>query len=172
MPIYALGDRVPHVAEDAFVHPDAVVIGDVSIGSESSIWPNVVLRGDFGRIEIGRRTSIQDGTVIHATRLLATIVGDGCVVGHNVHLEGCVVEDGVLVGSASAVLHKVIVRSGAVVGAGALLLEGTEVPTHAMAIGVPAKVRLDAATADYTSENASNYVAMAKRYQQELRLIG
>lgn len=171
MPVYALADQVPQIAPDAFVHPDAVVIGSVVIGSESSIWPNAVLRGDYGRIEIGRRTSIQDGTVIHATAELPTIVGDECVVGHNVHLEGCTIEDRVLVGSASTVLHQVIVRTGAVVGAGAVLPSRIEVPSGAIALGVPARIRLDIATRDYVSEGVEMYVENAARYRKDLRRI-
>src|SRR5688572_30493133 len=99
MAIYALGDRTPDIHPEAFVHPDATVIGDVVLGAEASVWPGAVLRGDYGRIEVGARTSIQDGTVIHATHDLATVIGHECVVGHVAHLEGCVVEDYALVGS-------------------------------------------------------------------------
>ena len=98
MPLYALGTSEPDIHPDAFVHPDATVIGNVTIGPESTIWPQAVLRGDYGRIEIGARTSIQDGTVVHCTEEIPTIVGDSCVIGHLVHLECCVVEDGALVG--------------------------------------------------------------------------
>src|SRR5688500_10950228 len=92
VPVYALGDRVPTIDPSAFVHPDAVVIGDVAIGAEASVWPTAVLRGDYGTISVGPRTSIQDGTVIHATATLATVVGSDCVIGHIAHLEGCVIE--------------------------------------------------------------------------------
>ena len=119
MAIYALGDLVPDIAPDAYVHPDAVVIGDVTIGSESTIWPGAVLRGDSGPITIGERTSIQDGSVIHTTEHAPTRVGNDCVIGHLVHLEGCLIEDGSLVGSGAVVLHMARVRPGALVGAGA-----------------------------------------------------
>jgi carbonic anhydrase/acetyltransferase-like protein (isoleucine patch superfamily) len=171
MPIYALGDQVPDIAPDAYVHPDAVVIGSVVIGSESTVWPNAVLRGDYGRIEIGRRTSIQDGTVIHATAALQTTVGDECVVGHNAHLEGCTIEDRVLIGSGSTLLHNVVVRSEAVVAAGALVPDGIEIPGKAMALGVPARIRLDAASRDYVSDGVEMYVANAARYRRDLRRI-
>ena len=88
MPIYALGEQVPDIHPEAFVHPDAVVIGSVTIGAQSSIWPGAVLRGDDGEIHIGARTSIQDNCVLHTTPMHPTIVGDDCVVGHIVHLEG------------------------------------------------------------------------------------
>ena len=127
--IYALGSREPEIAASAFVHPDATIIGNVRIGENSSIWPQAVLRGDYGEIAIGARTSIQDGTVLHCTRELGTFIGDDCVVGHLAHLECCTVEDGALVGTGSIVLHRAIVRKGALVGAGALIPNGMEVPT-------------------------------------------
>src|SRR5665213_2219299 len=93
MPIYRLGDLVPQIHPEAFVHPEAVLIGNVTIGSESTVWPGAVLRGDFGTITVGERSSVQDGTVIHAGPGFPTVVGDGCVIGHLAHLEGCTMED-------------------------------------------------------------------------------
>src|SRR5262249_60003683 len=113
MAIYALGASTPEIAPSAFVHPEATVIGDVTIGDESTIWPQAVLRGDYGKIVVGARTSIQDGAVIHCTEELDTFIGDDCVVGHLAHLECCVVEDGALVGTGSVVLHRALVQSGA-----------------------------------------------------------
>jgi hypothetical protein len=117
MPLYALGDLEPTISPSAYVHPDAVVIGDVVVGEEASVWPTAVLRGDHGRIVIGARTSIQDGTIVHTTEQWPTVVGEDCVVGHNVHLEGCVVEDRCLVGSGSVVLNRARIERGSVVGA-------------------------------------------------------
>ena len=93
MALYALGDKTPDIDPTAFVHPDAVIIGDVRVGPESSVWPTAVLRGDHGAIVVGSQTSIQDGTIVHCTDKQDTIIGDRCVVGHNAHLEGCRVED-------------------------------------------------------------------------------
>jgi len=171
MPVYALGERVPRIDPDAFVHPDAIVIGDVEIGADASIWPGAVLRGDYGRIVVGPRTSIQDGTVVHATAELATVIGADCTVGHLAHLEGCIVEDGSLIGSGSILLHEVVVRSGALVGAGAVVPNGTEVPSGAMALGVPAKIRPDSYDSTETARTVELYVANAKRYRSELRRI-
>jgi len=126
--VYALGDRLPIIHPDAFVHPDATVIGDVTIGAGSTVWPAAVLRGDYGAIVVGERTSIQDGTVVHATADKPTHIGRDCVIGHLAHLEGCTVEDRCLIGSGSVVLHDVVVRSGALVGAGAVVSNGTQVP--------------------------------------------
>ena len=133
MAVYALGDLVPVIHPDAYVAPDATVIGQVEIGPESSIWPGAVLRGDTQRIRVGARTSIQDGVVVHVGTELETVIGSSCVVGHLAHLEGCVVEDGCLIGSGSVLLHKVLVRGGALVAAGAVVSPGTEVPAFALA---------------------------------------
>src|SRR5580658_4936877 len=141
MALYELDGATPHIDRDAFVHPDAVVIGDVTIGPESSVWPSAVLRGDYGTISIGARTSVQDGTVIHAGPGFPTVVGDGCVVGHLAHLEGCILKDDSLVGSGSVVLHHAVVGSGATVGANAVVPNNMEVPPGALAIGVPAQIR-------------------------------
>ncbi|MFP5320575.1 MAG: gamma carbonic anhydrase family protein [Acidimicrobiia bacterium] len=171
MPIYALGDLEPTIADDAFVHPDAVVIGDVTIGSESTVWPSAVLRGDSGPITVGERTSIQDGSVIHTTEWAPTQIGSDCVIGHLVHLEGCIIEDGALVGSGSVVLHRAIVRTGGLVGAGAVVSGGTEVPSGAMALGIPAKMRPDSVNPDEISMGAAFYRERGHRYRAELRRL-
>ena len=172
MPIYALGDRVPEIHPDAFVHPDATVIGSVVIGADTSVWPQAVLRGDYGLITVGARTSIQDGSVIHTTEAHPTSIGDDCVIGHLVHMECCTIENASLVGSGSIVLHRAIVRTHALVGAAALVPNGKEVPSGAMALGVPAKLRLDAVTPGMFLDNAARYVQNARDYKARLRLVG
>jgi carbonic anhydrase/acetyltransferase-like protein (isoleucine patch superfamily) len=171
MPIYALGDVVPSVHPDAFVHPDAVIIGDVTIGARSSIWPGAVLRGDDSSIVIGARTSIQDNCVLHCTAGLVTTVGDDCVVGHMVHLEGCTIEAGCLIGNGSIVLHRVVVHTGAIVASNAVVLNDTIVPPRGLAMGVPAKIREDAARQSEIDQGVANYLAKTERYRRELRRI-
>ena len=172
MAIYALGDREPDIDPTAYVHPDAVVIGDVRIGAESSVWPGAVLRGDGLPIVVGARTSIQDGAVVHTTPFVGTTVGDDCVVGHLAHLEGCTVRDGALVGSGAIVLHQAVVGEGALVGAGAVVSPRTDVPPRAKALGVPAKVRPDAVDPDVEiALGAASYVERAKQYRTELRRL-
>jgi carbonic anhydrase/acetyltransferase-like protein (isoleucine patch superfamily) len=171
VPIYALGERTPAIHPDAFVHPDAVVIGDVRIGADSSVWPTAVLRGDYGTILVGERTSIQDGTVVHAIAAYPTVIGSDCVVGHLAHLEGCVIEDGALVGSGSIVLHEATVRAGATVAAGAVVRNRTDVPAGALAIGVPATIREGASDPELISRSAELYVGNARRYRDELRRL-
>jgi carbonic anhydrase/acetyltransferase-like protein (isoleucine patch superfamily) len=168
---YALGDRTPSVDDSAFVHPDAVVIGAVTIGPQASIWPGAVLRGDYGEIRVGARTSIQDGSIIHATADHPTRIGNDCTIGHLAHLEGCTIEDGSLVGSGSVVLHRAVVHTGALVGAGAVVPNDMEVPSRAMALGVPAKIKLDAVPEGVLQISADLYVENGARYKRDLRRI-
>jgi len=171
MPIYALADRVPSIDDAAFVHPDAVVIGDVRIGPESSVWPSAVLRGDHGSIIIGARTSIQDGTVVHCTSSLDTIVGDRCVIGHNVHLEGCTIHDDSLVGSGSVVLHRAVVGPLALVGAGAVVGNDKVVPRGARALGVPARIVEDSVREGEFDHAVETYVRNVHWYASRLRRL-
>ena len=171
MPIYALGEYEPEIHETAFVHPDAVVIGRVSIGAEASVWPCAVLRGDHGRIEVGARTSVQDGTVVHCTHEWPTLIGADCVVGHNAHLEGCVVADGCLIGSGSITLNRVTVGVGAIVAAGCLVPEGFEVPPAALVAGVPAKIKRTGVPAGYTTESVRTYVETGRVHRAGLRRL-
>lgn len=171
MAIYALGERTPDIHPDAFVHPDAVVIGDVRIGAHSSIWPGAVLRGDYGTVIIGERTSIQDGAVVHAIADYPTVIGSDCVVGHIAHLEGCVVHDRSLIGSGSVVLHEVVVESGSTIAAGAVVRNRTHVPANSLVVGVPGEIRPDASSEQSIVANAALYVENAERYKRDLRVL-
>jgi carbonic anhydrase/acetyltransferase-like protein (isoleucine patch superfamily) len=171
MAIYSLGDRKPNIHVSAYVHPDAVVIGDVTLGAQSSIWPGAVLRGDYGTIRIGARSSIQDGTVIHAGPGFPTVVGEGCVVGHLVHLEGCTLEDESLAGSGSVILHHAVISSGATVGANAVVPNKMVVPPGALAIGVPAQIREGKSDVMMIKFSADEYVANAERFRDSLQRL-
>jgi carbonic anhydrase/acetyltransferase-like protein (isoleucine patch superfamily) len=171
MAIYQLGDLTPQVDPLAYVHPEAVVIGDVALGPESSVWPGTVLRGDFGSIRVGARSSVQDGSVIHAGPTFPTIVGDGCVIGHLAHLEGCTLEDESLVGSGAVVLHHARIGTGATVGANAVVPNNMVVPAGALALGVPATIREGASVLAMIRFAAENYVANGRRYRTQLRRI-
>ena len=153
MTLYALGDIVPRIDPDAFVHPDCTIIGNVEIAAGATIWPQAVLRGDQSCIVVGARTSVQDGAVLHCTRALETVVGDDCTIGHLAHLEGCIIEN------------------GALVGAGAVVPNDMEVPTGAMALGVPARIREGAVKPDQITHPAQEYVRNWTRYRAELRRI-
>lgn len=171
MPIYALDDVVPEIHPDAYVHPDAILIGRVVLGAQSSVWPAAVIRADDNFIKVGARTSIQDGAVLHCTHEFPTQIGDDCTVGHNTHLEGCTLENASLAGSGSVVLHGAVISTGALVGANALVPGGKTVPANSMALGVPAKIREDAHSSELNLLNAANYVERAKRYLAALRRV-
>jgi carbonic anhydrase/acetyltransferase-like protein (isoleucine patch superfamily) len=171
VPIYALGSYEPDIHETAFVHPDAVIIGRVSIGPEASVWPCAVLRGDHGRIEIGTRTSVQDGTVVHCTHHWPTLIGAECVVGHNAHLEGCVVGDRCLIGSGSITLNRVTVGAGAIVAAASLVPEGFEVPAGALVAGVPATIKKTGVPADWVEDAVKTYIETGRAHRVGLRRL-
>lgn len=172
MAIYAIGDVEPRIDPTAYVHPDAVVIGDVELGPEASVWPTAVLRGDPGGIVVGARTSIQDGTVVHTTPIHPTRVGAGCVIGHLVHLEGCVIGDGALVGSGAIVLNGAVVEDEALVAAGALVSGSMVVPSRAMALGVPATLKLDAVNPELQIQMGMEmYRERGRTYRDQLRRL-
>lgn len=157
MTLYALGEERPRIHPEAYIHPRAVLIGEVRIGPYSSIWPGAIIRADNGPVVIGARTSVQDGAVIHTQSTNRTRIGSDCVIGHLAHLEGCILEDLVLIGSGAVVLEAVTCRSGSLVGAGAVVTPGTEVPAGAMALGVPARIRPGAVGRDSVRANADAY---------------
>jgi carbonic anhydrase/acetyltransferase-like protein (isoleucine patch superfamily) len=173
MPVYALGDLVPAIARDAYVHPDAIVIGDVRLDAGASVWPGAVLRGDHGPILVGERTSVQDGTIVHTTRKYPTVIGADCVVGHRAHLEGCRVSDRCLIGSGSVVLNGVRVSDEAVVAAAALVREGTMVPSGALALGIPAVIREGAGRRqrDWIANAVQEYLELAARHRDGTRRL-
>lgn len=141
MPIYALGEREPRIHPEAYVHPDATVIGDVRIEAGASVWPQAVLRGDHGYIEIGERSNVQDGSVLHCTDRDPLVLGPGSAIGHAVHVEGARIGTGCLIASGAVVLNGSVLEDGAMVGAGAVLSYGARVGAGEVALGVPAKNR-------------------------------
>lgn len=171
MAIYQLGELTPSIDPEAFVHPQAVVIGSVTIGADSTVWPGAVLRGDYGEIIVGQRSSIQDGSVLHAIPGFPTIVGSGCVVGHLAHLEGCRIKDGALVGSSSVVLHRAVVGEEATVAANAVVPNTMVVPARALARGVPASITEDASNVRMIRLAAAEYVQNGRRFRKELHRL-
>ena len=171
MPIYALGSQQPTIDSSAYVHPDAVIIGSVFIGPNSSVWPTAVLRGDDGEIHVGARTSIQDGTVVHTTLEWPTRVGDDALVGHLAHLEACIIENGAQVSSGAIVLHRARICTGAIVAANSVVLNDTLVPAGALAAGSPAVIKEGRARSAEIAYGAQNYVARTARFKRELRRL-
>lgn len=168
--IIPYGDIAPTLGDRAYVAPGAVVIGDVHLGEDSSVFFNAVVRGDVGRIRIGRRTNIQDLSMVHVTTDHAdTHVGDDVTVGHRVVLHGCTVGDACLIGMGSVVLDLAEVGEGAVVGAGALVPPGMKIPPRMLALGVPAKVVRPVSDAERTLgiDGAVAYLEMAQQYRRQ-----
>ena len=135
-------DVLPTVDPSAYVDESAQVIGDVHIGPESSVWMNVVIRGDVNAIRIGARTNVQDGTVVHVqSGTHPTTIGDEVTIGHGAIVHGCTIEDRCLVGMGAILLNGVRVGTGSIVAAGSLLPEGFQVPPRSLVMGSPAMVR-------------------------------
>ncbi|HEX7088319.1 MAG TPA: gamma carbonic anhydrase family protein [Vicinamibacterales bacterium] len=152
----------PDIAADAYIDPSAQIIGDVVIGPESSVWMNVVVRGDVNLIRIGRRTNLQDGTIVHVMRDPShpTIVGDEVTVGHGAILHGCTIADRCLIGMGAILLNGSRVGEGSIVAAGTLLPEGLVVPPRSLVMGSPGKVRRPITDEEYAfiAGSAENYV--------------
>ena len=161
---------VPKIAASAYIDPSAQVIGDVVVGEESSVWPNVTIRGDVNYIRIGTQTNVQDNSVIHVEHdMYPTILGDRVTVGHSATLHGCVIEDDCLIGIGAIVLNGARIGRGTVIAAGALVPERMEVPPVSMVMGVPAKVKrpLTPEEVERFRENAQNYVQYRAIYRDE-----
>ncbi|WP_135612844.1 gamma carbonic anhydrase family protein [Methanococcoides sp. AM1] len=161
-------DKVPLVDETAFVADSAEIIGDVVVGEHSSIWFNAVLRGDMDKIQIGKRTSIQDNSVIHTDPPLATEIGDDVTVGHGAVLHSCKIGNNVLIGMNSTVLDGVEIGENSIVGANALVPPGKKFPPNSVITGVPGKVRREATPEDVAMirENAAEYVKLTAEYRK------
>jgi len=160
--------RLPQVAADAYVDPSAQVIGDVEIGAESSIWMNVVVRGDVNAIRIGRRTNIQDGTVVHVMRdTHPTTIRDEVTIGHAAIVHGCTIDDRVLIGMGAILLNGVGIGSDSIVAAGTLLPEGTTIAPRSLVMGSPGRVKRTLSDEEVASIRwyAENYVKYRLDYQ-------
>jgi carbonic anhydrase/acetyltransferase-like protein (isoleucine patch superfamily) len=160
----------PQIAASAYIDPAAVIIGDVVIGEDSSVWPCTVIRGDVHYIRIGARTNIQDGCVLHVMRdEHPLILGDDVTIGHSVTLHGCTIESRCLVGMGVVILNGVTVGTGSIVAAGALLLEGAKIPPGSLVVGHPGKVRRQLTGIDQASIDAyaQRYVEYKNIYRNE-----
>jgi len=160
----------PEIAASAYIDPAAVVIGDVMIGEDSSVWPCTVIRGDVHYIRIGARTNIQDGSVLHVMRdEYPLVLGDNVTIGHSVTLHGCKIESRCLIGMGSVILNGVTIGEGSIVAAGTLLTERTTIPPRSLVMGAPGKVKrtltaIDQATIDMY---ARRYVEYKNIYREE-----
>jgi carbonic anhydrase/acetyltransferase-like protein (isoleucine patch superfamily) len=153
--------QLPVVNPSAYVDASAQIIGDVEIGAESSAWMNVVIRGDVNYIRVGRRTNVQDGTVVHVmNETHPTVIGDEVTIGHGAVVHGCTVEDRVLIGMGAILLNGAVVGQDSIVAAGSLVPEGAVIPPRSLAMGSPARVRRALTDEEVAAilEYAGNYV--------------
>jgi carbonic anhydrase/acetyltransferase-like protein (isoleucine patch superfamily) len=151
-----------------WIHESAVVLGDVVIGTDVSIWPCAVVRGDVDRITLGDRVNVQDGAVIHCDAGVPTTIGDDCVIGHRAIVHGSTLESGVLVGMGAILLNGTHVGQGSIIGAGAVCTEGMRIPPGSLVVGVPAKVvrQLGPEAGERTRANAKRYIGLKERYRR------
>ena len=166
--------RLPVVDPTAYVDVSAQVIGDVEVGAESSLWMNVVVRGDVNHIRVGSRTNVQDACVVHVMHdEHPTTIGDEVTIGHGAIVHGCTIEDRVLIGMGAIVLNGAVIGADSIVAAGSLVPEGTTIPSRSLAMGSPAKVRRTLSDAEVASirDYAANYVRYRLDYmtQKETR---
>jgi carbonic anhydrase/acetyltransferase-like protein (isoleucine patch superfamily) len=171
--LIALGDLAPRVADDAYVAPTAVLIGDVVVEPAASVWFGAVLRGDNSEIRVGAGTCVQDNAVIHCAHDLPTVIGADVTIGHMAMLEGCVIEDGALVGMGAIVLQRARVGAGALVAAGSVVGEGVEIPAGMLAAGTPARVKkeLSGSSQSWVERAAREYRAQRARYLRDARIL-
>lgn len=160
---------LPRVHETVYVDGSAQVIGDVEIGEASSVWMNVVIRGDVNYVRIGRRTNVQDGTVVHVMGgTHPTTIGDDVTIGHGAIVHGCTLHDRILIGMGAILLNGVEVGEDSIVAAGTLLPEGTRIPPRSLAMGSPGKVRRELSESDIASirQYSERYVGYRLDYMQ------
>ncbi|MCB0195926.1 MAG: gamma carbonic anhydrase family protein [Anaerolineae bacterium] len=162
MPIIEYQGKKPRIADDAYIAPTAVIIGDVIIEEGANVWFGAVLRGDVGQIVIGPRVSVQDNSVVHVNRRHNTVVKADVVIGHAVVIEGCLIEEGALIGMNATVLSGSTVGAGAIIAAGSVVRENQTIPAAMLAAGVPAKVK------GPVSDSAKEHAAQASRSYQHV----
>lgn len=171
MSLYPFGSEMPQLADDVFIAPGARIIGKVSIGAGSSIWFNCVLRGDVGRITVGERTNIQDGSIVHVTGgRFDTHIGDDVLIGHGCIIHGCRIEASAFIGMGAVVLDGATVEGDAMLAAGALLTPGKTVKSEELWAGRPARF-LRALSPEEIAGNragAAGYARLAQAYRNDL----
>jgi len=156
----------PAVAASAYLVNSAEIIGDVTIGELSSVWFNVVIRGDVNHIRIGSRSNVQDGTVIHVTnKTHSTSIGDDVTIGHRVTLHGCTIGNRCLIGIGAIILDGAVIGDECLVGAGALVTPGTRIPDGSMVLGMPAKIKRE-----LNPDERAALLASARNYTEYIKL--
>ncbi len=173
MAVYELDGVKPTLADSAWIADSAIVIGNVTMHENASLWFGAVARGDTSFITIGKNSNVQDNSVLHADEGIPLIIGDNVTIGHQVMLHGCTVGDGSLIGIGAIVLNNAKIGKNCLVGAGALVTEGKEFPDGSMIIGSPAKAvkQLTDAQIEGLKTSAQHYVDNAARYRRSLGKI-
>ena len=168
--LYKLGEDVPITDDDYYVAENAIVLGNVKLCKDSSIWFGAVLRGDFEMITVGERSNVQDGSVLHTDIGFPVVIGKDVTIGHKATVHGCSIGDGSLIGINAIVLNGAKIGKGCLIGANSLVTEGMEIPDGSLVMGSPGKVRRE--LSDEQSEGlllrAHQYVENSKRFKNEL----
>src|SRR6266571_2059862 len=166
MPLYQLGSKKPKVHPTAVIAPNATIIGDVVVGSRTSVWPGAVLRGDYGRIRVGANSSLQDNVVVHCSSQNPAVIGNGVTVAHSAIVHACRIGDECLVGAGAIIFDGAKVGIHSIIGVGSVVLEGRTIPPRSVAVGAPAKVMRRATDKDVRMirESYRAYVKMAEKY--------
>jgi len=159
--------QVPGIAEDVYVAPGAALVGSVRLAAGVSIWHGSVLRADLNRIEVGARSNVQDGSVVHVGDRDPALIGADVVVGHRAVIHGCRIEDGVLVGIQATILDGSVIGQGSVIAAGAVVTAGAQIPPRSLVVGVPGKVKRALSEEDeaFHRELAAKYTRLAHNYR-------
>ena len=170
MTCYKLGDKTPQLGENAWIAPNATVIGDIRLGKNASIWFNATLRGDNDPIHIGENTNIQDGSVLHTDDGVPLTIGSNVTVGHKVMLHGCTVGDGSLIGINAVVLNRAVIGKHCLIGANSLIPEGKVIPDRSLVCGSPGRIIRELTDHEIAKLQASadGYVNNAQRYREQL----
>ncbi|CCH76410.1 conserved hypothetical protein [Nostocoides japonicum T1-X7] len=162
-----LADHAPDVPASAFVAPNAVLVGDVVLGEDASVWYSATLRGDLNRITVGEGSNVQDSATLHADPTFPCVVGRGVTIGHNAVVHGCTVEDDVLIGMGAVVLNGAHVGSGSLIAAGSVIGQGARIPPRSLVAGVPATVKraLGDSELERIRANGAAYVELGRRHR-------
>lgn len=160
-------DPLPNIHPTAYIHPAAVVTGDVTLGARVSVWPTAVIRGDTDRIIIGADTNVQDGTIVHVDHGVPTFIGARVGIGHRAIVHGATIEDDVLIAMGAVILNGVHVGTGSIVGAGAVCTEGMRIPPNSLVLGVPARVVRETTDAerDRIRRTVQSYLELQTAYR-------
>ena len=174
MALYRLPPYETRIDDSAYIAPNAVVLGCVTVGRRASVWFNAVLRGDNEWIELGERSQIQDNAVLHTDLGFPLNIGEDCVIGHNVVLHGCTIASNSLIGMGAVVLNGARIGKNCLVGAGAVVTEGKEFPDNSLIVGTPARAlrTLDEKAAQAITRDADIYVQRWQQYAKGLKRIG